>query len=354
MKSARWWLAAALVISAVAGCTCDVEPVEQIDCDFTVKALGGDTIDFGTVAVNADVRSASFVIENIGNRPLNAFTIDFSGNGSHYGVDVPADFLVTPGDDEALIVVFRPTQETTLNAEMRISHIDLGANANGLLDACRIAATLDVGPTLVVATDHLVAYRDRVADVLSAGAATAFLVDPGKSGFATLGPQARAADEVFDVWLLGREQEPRFRLEVLFDSYGKVTARAAKALAAITKRETGRYTSICPSQPHPQVLRSLGKLGARPEQIEGTSFVGDIGNVGAASVGLALCLGLDASRKGSSLLALAYGGGEAVAQEITVTAKPKGIGTRGMIDGGEPIALGTYYRWTEGRQQQPH
>ena len=129
MKSARWWLAAALVIIAVAGCTCDVEPVEQIDCDFTVKALGGDTIDFGTVAVNADVRSASFVIENIGNRPLNAFTIDFSGNGSHYGVDVPADFLVTPGDDEALIVVFRPTQETTLNAEMRISHIDLGANA---------------------------------------------------------------------------------------------------------------------------------------------------------------------------------------------------------------------------------
>jgi len=246
----------------------------------------------------------------------------------------------------------------TLSRALRLDdgavHIDLGANANGLLDAFRIAATLDVGPTLVVATDHLVAYRDRVADVLSAGAATAFLVDPGKSGFATLGPQARAADEVFDVWLLGREQEPRFRLEVLFDSYGKVTARAAKALAAITKRETGRYTSICPSQPHPQVLRSLGKLGARPEQIEGTSFVGDIGNVGAASVGLALCLGLDASRKGSSLLALAYGGGEAVAQEITVTAKPKGIGARGMIDGGEPIALGTYYRWTEGRQQQPH
>ncbi len=246
----------------------------------------------------------------------------------------------------------------TLSRALRLDdgavHIDLGANANGLLDPFRIAAALDVGPTLVVATDHLVAYRDRVADVLSAGAATAFLVDPGKSGFATLGPQARAADEVFDVWLLGREQEPRFRLEVLFDSYGKVTARAAKALAAITKRETGRYTSICPSQPHPQVLRSLGKLGARPEQIEGTSFVGDIGNVGAASVGLALCLGLDASRKGSSLLALAYGGGEAVAQEITVTAKPKGIGTRGMIDGGEPIALGTYYRWTEGRQQQPH
>ena len=28
--------------------------------------------------------------------------------------------------------------------------------------------------------------------------------------------------------------------------------------------------------------------------------------------------------------------------------------SREMIDAGEPIALGTYYRWTEGRQQQPH
>ena len=246
----------------------------------------------------------------------------------------------------------------TLSRALRLDdgavHIDLGANATGLLDAFRIAATLDVGPTLVVATDHLVAYRDRVADVLSAGAATAFVIDPGNSGFAELGPQARAADEVFDVWLLGREQEPRFRMEVLFDAYGKTTGRAAKALEAITERDTGRYTSVCPSQPHPQVLRSLGRLGVKPEQIEGTSFVGDIGNLGAASVGLALCLGLDASKKGSNLLALAYGGGEAVAQEIRVTAKPKGIGTREMIEGGEPIALGTYYRWTEGRQQQPH
>jgi len=246
----------------------------------------------------------------------------------------------------------------TLSRALRLDdsavHIDLGANATGLLDAFRIAATLDVGPTLVVASDHLVAYRDRVADVLSAGAATAFVIDPGNSGFAELGPQARAADEVFDVWLLGREQEPRFRMEVLFDTYGKTTGRAAKALEAITERDTGRYTSVCPSQPHPQVLRSLGRLGVKPEQIEGTSFVGDIGNLGAASVGLALCLGLDASKKGSNLLALAYGGGEAVAQEIRVTAKPKGIGTREMIEGGEPIALGTYYRWTEGRQQQPH
>jgi hydroxymethylglutaryl-CoA synthase len=246
----------------------------------------------------------------------------------------------------------------TLSRALRLDdsavHIDLGANATGLLDAFRIAATLDVGPTLVVASDHLVAYRDRVADVLSAGAATAFVIDPGHSGFAELGPQARAADEVFDVWLLGREQEPRFRMEVLFDAYGKTTGRAAKALEAITERDTGRYTSVCPSQPHPQVLRSLGRLGVKPEQIEGTSFVGDIGNLGAASVGLALCLGLDASKKGSNLLALAYGGGEAVAQEIRVTAKPKGIGTREMIEGGEPIALGTYYRWTEGRQQQPH
>ena len=37
---------------------------------------------------------------------------------------------------------------------------------------------------------------------------------------------------------------------------------------------------------------------------------------------LALCLGLDASRKGSTLMALAYGGGEAVASSITATRCP--------------------------------
>ncbi len=248
----------------------------------------------------------------------------------------------------------------TLSQALRLDdgalHIDLGANATGLLDGFRIAQGLDVGPVLVVATDHLVAYRDRVADVLSAGAATAFLIDPAPTaeGIATLGPQARAAEEVFDVWMLGRETEPRFRLEVLFDAYAQATSAAAKGLEQATERATGRYTAICPSQPHPQVLRGLARLGAQPKQLEATQFVADIGNVGAASVGLALCLGLDASRKGSTLLALAYGGGEAVAQEVTVTKKPAAIGTRAMIDAGETIAVGTYYRWTEGRQQVPH
>ena len=248
----------------------------------------------------------------------------------------------------------------TLSRALRLDdgavHIDLGANATGLLDGFRIAQGLDVGPTLVVATDHMVSYRDRVADVLSAGAATAFVIDPGKKaeGIATLGPQARASEEVFDVWMLGREQEPRFRLEVLFDAYGRATGAAAAGLEKLTERAAGKYTSVCPSQPHPQVLRGLARMGVQAKQLEATQFVGDIGNVGAASVGLALCLGLDASRKGSTLMALAYGGGEAIAQEITVTRKPKSIGTRDMIDGGEEIAVGTYYRWTEGRQQQPH
>ncbi|MGB1526752.1 MAG: hypothetical protein ACPG9N_04180, partial [Miltoncostaeaceae bacterium] len=192
--------------------------------------------------------------------------------------------------------------------------------------------------------------------VLSAGAAAAFVIDPRKKaeGIADLGPQARAAEEVFDVWMLGREQEPRFRLEVLFDAYAKATSAATAGLEKVTERPTAKYTSVCPSQPHPQVLRGLAKLGVQPKQLENTQFVGDIGNVGAASSGLALCLGLDASRKGSTLLALAYGGGEAVAQEITVTKKPKSAGTREMIESGEPIGVGTYYRWTEGRQQQPH
>jgi len=232
--------------------------------------------------------------------------------------------------------------------------IDLSAHAAGLLDAFRIASVLDVGPTLVVATDHLVSYRDRVADMLSAGAATAFLVSGGDDGFATLGPQARASSEVYDVWRLGTEPEPRYRMEVLFDSYASNTTQALKNLEGLAGRPTAEYSAVCASQPHPQTLRGLGKAGVQAAQLEKTSFIAEIGNVGAASVGLALALGLDHASPGDNLVALGYGGGEAIAQSVAVISAPPAVGTREKIDKGETIALGTYYRWTEGRQQQPH
>ena len=89
------------------------------------------------------------------------------------------------------------------------------------------------------------------------------------------------------------------------------------------------------------------------EQLEGTSFVGEIGNLGAASVGLALALGLDAAGPGDHLLALGYGGGEAIAQDVEIVVDPPAIGAAGQI-AGEAIDLSTYYRWTRGRQAEPH
>jgi hydroxymethylglutaryl-CoA synthase len=231
---------------------------------------------------------------------------------------------------------------------------DVCGSPAAALDAMQLAGTLSAeGPTaLVVVADHLVSHEDRVADTLSAGGAAAFLVG-ASGGFARLGPQARAGREVYDLWRLGTEPEARYRLEVLFDAYASTTAEALAGLEAATERPTGAYAAVCPSQPHPQTLRALGRLGVGAEQLEGTSFVGEIGNLGAASVGIALALGLDGAAPGDHLVALGYGGGEAIAREVEVTGPVPGAGTAAQIPG-EAIDLSTYYRWTRGRQAEPH
>ena len=68
---------------------------------------------------------------------------------------------------------------------------------------------------------------------------------------------------------------------------------------------------------------------------------------------MALALGLDRAQPGEHLLALGYGGGEAIAQDIEVTGAPPAGATAGQIPG-EAIDLSTYYRWTRGRQAEPH
>jgi len=233
--------------------------------------------------------------------------------------------------------------------------LDLGDSPAGLLDAFALAGALveqDPRPVLVVASDHLVSYEERVADTLSAGGAAAFLVG-ADGGFCRLGPSARAYEEVYDVWRLGTEPEPRYRLEVLFAAYAKTAQAAFDALADTTERATGDYAAVCASQPHPQTLRALGRQGVGKEQLEDTSFVGEIGNLGAASVGIALALGFDAAKQGQHLLAFGYGGGEGIAQALEIIEAPPAVGAAAMLDG-QDIALGTYYRWTRGRQVEPH
>jgi 3-hydroxy-3-methylglutaryl CoA synthase len=232
--------------------------------------------------------------------------------------------------------------------------LDVGGHAGSLLDAFAIASALtgDGGaPALVVASDHLVSYEE-LCDTLSAGGAAAFVVG-ASGGVARLGAQARAGQEVYDVWRLGTEPEARYRLEVLFDAYATTTKAALAGLEKATERGTADYAAVCASQPHPQTLRGLGKAGVAGEQLEGTSFVGEIGNLGAASVGVALAMGLDAAAPGDHLLALGYGGGEAIAQDVEVTGTPRSSGAAGQL-AGEAIDLSTYYRWTRGRQAEPH
>ena len=205
----------------------------------------------------------------------------------------------------------------------------------------------------MVATDHLVSYEERVCDMLSAGAAAAFLVG-GSGGVARLGAAARAGREVYDVWRLGTEAEARYRLEVLFDAYGSTTAAALAGLEAATERADLRLRGgLREPAPPPDPARAGQGGRRRPSQLEHTSFVGEIGNLGAASVGVALALGLDRAEPGEHLLALGYGGGEAIAQDIEVLSAPGSTGTAERIPG-EAIDLSTYYRWTRGRQAEPH
>jgi hydroxymethylglutaryl-CoA synthase len=246
------------------------------------------------------------------------------------------------------------TLRVALGLPEEVVPYDLGGHAGSLLDAFALAEALaGTGTTsLVVVSDHLVSYAERAADTLPAGGAGAFLVGPG-DGFARLGPSARAYREVYDIWRLGTEPEPRYRLEVLFDAYAATATDALAALGRASEREVSDYASVCPSQPHPQALRALGRAGVSGEQLEATSFVAEIGNLGAASVALALALGLDRAAPGEEVLCFGYGGGEGIAQELAVTAEPPAIDAAGRI-AGEEIALGTYYRWTRGRQPEPH
>lgn len=248
------------------------------------------------------------------------------------------------------------TLARTLDVEQAIA-IDLGSSPVGAADGLHLAeAICGASPTArvaVVVSDHVVAYEERVCDLLSAGAAAAFVVAP-EGGYATLGAASRHSSEVYDTWFLGREGEPRYRLEVLQLAYAAATGAAIDGLAAAGAPPLAHYTHIAPSQPHPAPVRGLGKAGVSAEQLSRTNFVGQIGNLGVASAGIALAAALDGAHPAQHILLVAYGAGEAVAQAITLTADAPDAGTAAQIGAGTPIDVSTYYRWTAARQPVPH
>ncbi len=246
------------------------------------------------------------------------------------------------------------TVAEALGLSAQTATYDLSGHPGSLSDAFAVAEALvaSAGPVLVVASDYVVSFEERVCDTLAAGGAAAFLVTQ-TGGFARLGATAQSSADVYDMWFLAREREPRYRLEVLFETSPTVMGAAVKELEKASGVGTADYTHVAASQPHPQVLRGLGKAGVSNDQLAHTSFVAEIGNLGVASLGLALALSFDRSGDGDKVLAISYGAGEAIARGIEIIAAPPAVGIADKL-AGEAIDLGTYYRWTRGRQAEPH
>ena len=164
--------------------------------------------------------------------------------------------------------------------------------------------------------------------------------------------RARAGREVYDVWRLGTEPEARYRLEVLFDSYGGVHPEALAALGGSPSGPPPTTPRWRRASPTPRPCAGWARPACRPSSCRATSFVGEIGNLGAASVGVALALGLDGPRRASTARArLRRGGGDRAGHRGD--ARRAGHGTAAQIPG-EAIDVTTYYRWTRGRQAEPH
>ena len=88
-------------------------------------------------------------------------------------------------------------------------------------------------------------------------------------------------------------------------------------------RRPAEYAAVCASQPHPQALRALGRLGVGAEQLEAHQLRGGDrqprGGLGRRGAGARPGSGRAAA---GTCCALGYGGGEAIAQAIEVTGAP--------------------------------
>ena len=229
------------------------------------------------------------------------------------------------------------------------------ATPGSLLDAFAIASALaaDGPPALVVATDHLVSYEDRVCDTLSAGAAAAFVVG-ASGGFARLGAQARAGREVYDVWRLGTEPEARYRLEVLFDAYGATTKEALAGLERETERGTADYAAVCASQPHPQTLRGPGQGGRRRRAAGGHVVRGGDRQPRRR---LRRRRPRDGPRRAPRPATTCWRSATAAGRRSPRTSRsPARPAARAPPASwrARRSTCSTYYRWTRGRQAEPH
>jgi hypothetical protein len=89
---------------------------------------GGSTVDFGSVARNAD-NSHTFIIKDTGEANLNGLSITFDGaNADEFAVTAPPTNPVTPGGSTTFTIKFTPTALGERNAALHIASNDPAHN----------------------------------------------------------------------------------------------------------------------------------------------------------------------------------------------------------------------------------
>ena len=209
--------------------------------------------------------------------------------------------------------------------------LDVGGHSGALLDAFAIASALAADgepPALVVATDHLVSYEDRVCDTLSAGAAAAFVVG-ASGGVARLGAQARAGPGGV------RRVAPRHRAGGPLPAGGAVRrvrrhhhGRPSPAWSGRPSAAPATTPPSAPASPTPRPSAASGRRASPPSSWRARRSWGRSATSAPPPSASPSRWASTPPPPGDHLLALGYGGGEAIAQDVEVTGGDPQLGRR--------------------------
>ncbi|TMC51264.1 MAG: hydroxymethylglutaryl-CoA synthase family protein [Chloroflexi bacterium] len=176
-------------------------------------------------------------------------------------------------------------------------------------------------------------------------AATAFLFGDGDSVIAELLATASSTAEFLDRWrapgeLASHVWEERFGVEMYLPL---VTETVIRALAAAGVEQADH---VVVSSPH---LRAARAAVARfPSETVAGGLDGEVGNSGAADVGLQLADVLDRARPNQTILVVLAADGCDVAVLRTTGALPgnrPALSVRDQVGAGQPVSYGSYLTW---------
>lgn len=114
-----------------------------------------------------------------------------------------------------------------------------------------------------------------------------------------------------------KEYEPRFTRDY---GYKQHIMEAANGLFEKLQTGIGDFSHVVLQQPNPGMVKGVAKsLGVSAEQLAVGNLVGDLGDLGAASVFVGLASILDQAEPGQRILAISYGSGASDAVALRVT-----------------------------------